>query len=551
MKNSNTTSKFSIAFSNKFKKAAHLKKAFYPVLLIILFFTLTSNTSMNWMNSIMKKFQFWEWTEINKNSEWEARAGLQALNVKGDFYIFGGRTPISPFVTDVIGASKIWGDVWKSKDYGKSWTRILETNDETHWPARAYFQAINNGKYMYIIGGQNFTIIDNPGYPFCIPCPAKISKSEFFNDVWRSEDGIKWTNMTKDMPSIKRWSPRAGLSAVLFNNEIYVMGGSVNDDSSITPGGPARIYYNDVWKSKDGKNWECMTKNAPWAPRAGGVAVVKSGYLYMIGGEDGFICNPFTPRCPPYYNDVWRTKDGKTWEVVTAAAQWSPRPGHQVVVADNHFVLFGGFGLDPNFNPLNNSQSKYVASNPVDVWVSKDGKDWELLKDKPWNAESPADIKYDFDVVVVKGNREHMKDAIYTFGGDRETFDFLDFTNYLNVDNDVWRFSLPKQYQDGNSTTESAECPIEKIVLLQNYPNPFVDKTVLSFKLTRSALVKINIYDMNGELVKNVINENKTSGQYEIEWDAKTKNNLSIKKGVYIAKIWADDELKTIKMILK
>ena len=32
--------------------------------------------------------------------------------------------------------------------------------------------------------------------------------------------------------------------------------------------------------------------------------------------------------------------------------------------------------------------------------------------------------------------------AIYTFGGDRETFDFTDPANYLRVDNDVWRYGL-------------------------------------------------------------------------------------------------------------
>lgn len=34
-------------------------------------------------------------------------------------------------------------------------------------------------------------------------------------------------------------------------------------------------------------------------------------------------------------------------------------------------------------------------------------------------------------------------DVIYTFVGDRETFDFEDPTNYLHVDNDVWRYALP------------------------------------------------------------------------------------------------------------
>ena len=35
--------------------------------------------------------------------------------------------------------------------------------------------------------------------------------------------------------------------------------------------------------------------------------------------------------------------------------------------------------------------------------------------------------------------------AIYTVGGDRETSGFFDPTQWLNVDNDVWRYSLPKK----------------------------------------------------------------------------------------------------------
>ncbi|HWR93865.1 MAG TPA: T9SS type A sorting domain-containing protein [Flavobacterium sp.] len=553
MKNLNCTSKSSINYSYKANTPFSYKKLFYFVFLFILTFTFSSNSSKKWIDPILKKFQYWEWTEVNKKSEWKPRAGLQAIDHNGALYVMGGRTPIDPMIINVPGASTIWGDVWKSNDKGKSWSQILETDDKSHWPARAYFQAVNNNKYMYIIGGQNFNIIDNPGLPFCLPdCLPKIPKSDFFNDVWRSEDGIKWTNLTNNIPSEKRFSPRAGLSAVIFNNEIYVMGGSVNDDSSITPSGPARIYYNDVWKSKDGKNWQCITKNAPWSPRAGGVAVVKNGYLYMIGGEDGFICNPSTPRCPPYYNDVWRTKDGKKWEVVTKSAQWSARPGHQVVVADNRFVLFGGFGLDPNFNPSVYPPQKYVPSNPMDVWVSKDGKDWKKLKDAPWNAKTPADIKYDFDALVLKGSNEFHKDAIYTFGGDRETFDFLDFTNYLNVDNDVWRFSLPKLNKEDDSIDKNlVEISSKKLELVQNYPNPFNNSTKISYKITNKALIKIYIYNVNGELVKNLITENKPVGTYEVEWNGKNNNNSPVNKGIYIAKIWADNEMKTIKLILK
>lgn len=520
--------------------------------LLLLLFILSANTSNQWATYGLKDFDSWKWKEVNKSAEWEARAGLQALNHMGDFYIFGGRTPVNPLIINVPGASTIWGDVWKSKNYGKSWKKILETDDNTHWPARAYFQAVSKEKYMYIIGGQNFKIIDNPGYPFCSPCPPKISKSEFFNDVWRSENGVNWTNMTKDMPSKYRWSERAGLSAVVFKDEIYVMGGSVNDDASITPQGPARIYYNDVWKTKNGRDWVCLTKKAPWAPRAGGIAVAKNGYIYMIGGEDGFICNQFTPRCPPYYNDVWRTKDGATWELVTNAAPWTSRPGHQVVVAENSFVLFGGFGLDPLFDPINNPGHKYVPSNPMDVWVSKDGEKWNKLINLPWNAHSPKDIKYDFDAIVVKGDEENKGDrdnedngdAIYTFGGDKETFDFTDFTNYLNVDNDVWKFYLPPHCKEEEQHAEG-------LVSFINYPNPFYNNTKIAFKLNSDEAVKILIFNNNGELVKNLLMEKKSAGLHTIDWNAKDQNNKTVKKGIYTAIIQAGNESKTIKLMLQ
>ena len=183
--------------------------------------------------------------------------------------------------------------------------------------------------------------------------------------------------------------------------------------------------------------WLEVTKEAPWAKRAGAALVVKNGYLWLLGGEFGFFDFP-----PPYFNDVWRTKDGNNWELVTSSAGWSPRPGHTCDVLKNTIVCFGGFGLnedifDPDYDP-------FKPSNPMDIWVSKNGADWEELDNPPWNAGEPADIKYDYDTVVAPAGRDGRGQAIYTFGGDRETFNFFDPLQWLNVDNDVWRFSLSK-----------------------------------------------------------------------------------------------------------
>jgi hypothetical protein len=349
-------------------------------------------------------FTSFEWTEVNGDAPWAARAGLHTVELGGKFYLMGGRTP-----TDPMGApfppADFWADVWVSEDEGVSWEEILSSDTPGHWAPRAYFQTVVHGGAMFVLGGQDF------GFP----------TSNFYNDVWSSQNGVDWTEQTPDAG----WEPRAGLRAVTYRNEIYIFGGSQFDDEAILPGpsGPARIYYNDVWKSADGATWQEMTANAPWEPRAGAVVVVKDDFMYLLGGEAGFLCDTQAePDCElPYFNDVWRSQNGAEWELVTDSAGWSPRPGHQCAVSFDHIVCWGGFGL---------------PENPMDVWVSPDGATWEQVSDSPWNAEASDDIKYDFEGIAVD-------DVIYTFGGDRETFDFEDPTNYLRVDNDVWRYAMP------------------------------------------------------------------------------------------------------------
>jgi hypothetical protein len=420
-------------------------------------------------------FEKFEWHEVNDgmNSGWEPRAGLAAVNLKNNFYVIGGRIPKQFPIA--IGDSEFRNDVWKSEDAGQTWLPA-SPDGAAPWEARAYFQAVTKGRYMYVIGGQDSLAVpndcppvdgdfgagvgfppessfdipegaeipgfpdipegvpgDNAGGPPSFPCPAFTLESTFFNDVWRSKDGETWQLMTDDA----LWSGRAGLSAVTHRGFIYVMGGSFNDDLSIIgPTGPARIYYNDVYRSRDGKNWQRMTESAPWTPRAGSIVVSRGQYMYLLGGEDGFTCQS-GERCPPYYNDVWRSKNGKNWELLTADAGWAPRPGHQCEVLLGNFVCFGGFGLSTN------PQDPFAAANPIDVWVSRDGRQWDQLAGeagKPWNAASPEDIKYDlaaFPTYFVNGR---FQPSIFTFGGDRETFSPFDPSGFTKVDNDVWQF---------------------------------------------------------------------------------------------------------------
>lgn len=370
------------------------------------------------------KFDGFQWSEITADAGWEPRAGLEAAQLGRDLYVVGGRTPNPPGFPPIPGDSTIHGDVWRSKDFGTTWEQIVNSGDA--FPARAYHEVVTKQERMFVIAGQDFDVELNPFFNPDDPTsgPPFFDNSEFFNDVWASSDGIDWTQLTEDAG----FEGRAGLSAIAFRNEIYVLGGSANNDPSVIGmGGPPRIYFNDVWKSGNGTDWVEVTPEAPWAARAGASVVVKDGYLYLVGGEFGFTGFP-----PPYFNDVWRTRNGSDWELVTSAADWSPRPGHTCQALNGRIVCFGGFGqsTDPT--------DPFKPSNPMDVWESNDGAAWTQVAGTPWNAQDPAEIKYDHDSLVVR--RLPGGPAVLTFGGDRETFDFSDPTQYLNVDADVWRF---------------------------------------------------------------------------------------------------------------
>jgi len=191
---------------------------------------------------------------------------------------------------------------------------LADAEGQGLWRNRAYFEAVTLGSHMYIMGGQNFKTF--PEF------------SDFFDDVWRSSDGVNWEQMTADAP----WEGRAGLSAVSFKGKLWIMGGSQGDDLGIIGIPDNRELFNDVWYSKDGIVWHEATAGMDpdfrWSPRAGAVALVKGGWMYVLGGEKGFTGDD------DYFNDVWRSKDGANWEEVTGegGAEWSKRPGHKCAV---------------------------------------------------------------------------------------------------------------------------------------------------------------------------------------------------------------------------
>ena len=86
--------------------------------------------------------------------------------------------------------------------------------------------------------------------------------------------------------------------------------------------------------------------------------------------------------------------------------------------------------------------------------------------------------------------------------------------------------------------------------LSQNFPNPFNPITTLKYELPEDSFVDVTVYDLLGNVVKNLINANQSSGYKSLQWDATNNQGEPVSAGIYLYKIQADDFIDTKKMIL-
>ena len=81
--------------------------------------------------------------------------------------------------------------------------------------------------------------------------------------------------------------------------------------------------------------------------------------------------------------------------------------------------------------------------------------------------------------------------------------------------------------------------------LSQNYPNPFNPTTNIEFSIPNSEYVSIKVYDVLGNVVADLANQNFAAGNYSVDFNAS-----SLTSGIYIYSITAGNFISTKKMML-
>jgi len=247
-------------------------------------------------------------------------------------------------------------------------------------------------------------------------------------------------------------------------------------------------FYDDVWWSTTGDTWELATDSAGWPARANHSVVVYHDTMWMMAGCAG----------TQNMNDVWRSADGTNWTQVTAAAAWPVRKGQTVVVLNDTLWLYGGINGLTYYN---------------DVWYSVNGADWTEATGSgaPWSARwNHAALAFD--------NR------MWLFGG------WISGGQTLH---DVW-------YSTGFTGLSAAPAAGAREQPVHVSPNPF--STAVSLRLAAKSPAELRIHDSSGRLVRTI----RAVGSYV--WDGRDQQGRKARPGVYLLSLETEHGLVTTQI---
>ena len=141
--------------------------------------------------------------------------------------------------------------------------------------------------------------------------------------------------------------------------------------------------------------------------------------------------------------------------------------------------------------------------------------------------------------------------------------ELIQIDEITEIEDNSYRWAIKAVYEDNEGNTLLSEATISGIItdleiethpfITQfngNYPNPFNPETEISFDIAKSGNVRLEVYNIKGQLVKSLINEEMKSGSHRVSWFGKNSNNRNVSSGVYFFRLTNNSSTKVHKAIL-
>ena len=210
--------------------------------------------------------------------------------------------------------------------------------------------------------------------------------------------------------------------------------------------------------------------------------------------------------------------------------------------------MYWGIYDDDNYTLWNNGQFQDALNIPLPVELSSfAAKVTNENIQLNWTTETEVN-NFGFNIERKANQDEWRKIGFVTGYGNSNSP-----KSYVFVDNNLTGgshfFYRLKQLDTDGSFEYSEIVEVEYVPqifkLYQNYPNPFNPSTKIKYSIPQSSNVIIKIFDILGNEIETLVNEEEPVGTYELVFDA-----TELSSGIYFYKLQAGDYIATMKMIV-
>ena len=257
------------------------------------------------------------------------------------------------------------------------------------------------------------------------------------------------------------------------------------------------------------------------------MAVSSQGYLFLSGFNfflEGIVL--ISPDGGTSWSDTALTSFssvGSTLAIDNSDRLYAVLGGESLFYTDDNGTTWSKISTSgiPNSSKVNHlafdsNNHIYAATQSDGIYYSEDaGSNWTAKNDG-----LPATNGY-----YPSFNFLYVDPADVVFGGTYDDGLFIGNSVAIAIDD------------PGNFPTQFS--------LQQNYPNPFNPATTIGFTIAEQTFVKLTVYDLLGREVATLINEEKSPGDYTIEFDA-----AKLSSGIYFYRLEAGNFKETRRMIL-
>jgi len=326
------------------------------------------------------------------------------------------------------------------------------------------------------------------------------------------------------------------------NGEVYVCWAGVTDVSPFR-----EIFVGFASSSNGGANWN-VTENAFEVNGITGVLTNKGnirvnglpsiavdttngtrrGWIYIVTGQKDLAPAGSDPDIILNHS----TDGGQTWSSAIRINQDAVNNGKTQYFPTVHIDKFGAVNVIfyDDRNTTNDSSGVFLAR-------SEDGGD-------TWAEFEISDHNY--KPVPIGGLGQGYQ-------GDN-----IDITSTSSKLWPVWMDNSTGIYQIWTTPIDFATVDVEDVNVIplsfkleQNYPNPFNPSSIIGFQISKPGFVSLKVFDVLGNEIAVLVNEDKPIGYYKVEFNAaKLMNSNKLNSGIYFYRLMVNEVSETKAMIL-